>query len=318
MKAFAANALVLAVFGLAVCVDAQVQGATPREQSPAQAQEPAQDQAEIPIRLPQGKKLVLADGSFQMVREYSVQGERVRYWSVERSAWEEIPTSLVDWEATRQAEADQTKRDAELKQKIRASDLAERTRGIDVDRSLEIKPALFLPDDAGFFLLEDKTIISMKQSLAETSKSKMRELGRILSGIPLPGKQTMELPGARAAIRVSTSEPEFFMRPVDRREPRMQLLRLQQKGDSRIVQTIDVYNSGQQVRSSTDIAFQTWTPATGVFRYTMNERLEPGEYAFVEITSEGVNAYVWDFAIDVSGQRPVPGQKSAPEAKPGR
>ena len=31
----------------------------------------------------------------------------------------------------------------------------------------------------------------------------------------------------------------------------------------------------------------------------MDQRLEPGEYAFVEMTDEGINGYVWDFAIDL-------------------
>src|ERR1700691_2345296 len=43
--------------------------------------------------LPRGKKLILRDGSFQLVREYNVEGDRVRYYSIEQSQWEEIPES---------------------------------------------------------------------------------------------------------------------------------------------------------------------------------------------------------------------------------
>ena len=50
------------------------------------------DKRAIRVPLPKGKKLVLTDGTFQIVREYSVKDDRVRYWSVERSDWEEIPT----------------------------------------------------------------------------------------------------------------------------------------------------------------------------------------------------------------------------------
>ena len=122
---------------------------------------------QIPAALPKGKKLILTDGTFQLAREYTVEGDRVRYWSVERSQWEEIPTSLVDWDATHKAEAEQAAQDAELKAKIHASQVAQLTKDIDVDRSLEIKPGLFLPDAVGFYALDrDKLIREMKQSTA--------------------------------------------------------------------------------------------------------------------------------------------------------
>jgi flagellar motor protein MotB len=263
------------------------------------APEAKQGQETIPVPLPKGKKLVLADGTFQLVREYSVQGDRVRYWSVERSDWEDIPTTLVNWDATHQAEAEQSRQDADLKAKIRASEIAERAKDIDVDRSLEIKPALFLPDGVGFYYLEGKLIYEMKQSLAVSKMSKARETERILTGVPLiPRKMTLEIADAHAALRLITAEPEFFMRPADQREPRFRLLRLQVKGDHRLVENISVHITGDQTHHAEDIDFQTWTPARGVFRYTVNQRLEPGEYAFVEMVGEEINSYVWDFGID--------------------
>jgi len=186
----------------------------------------------------QGEKLVLADGTFQLVREYSVQGDRVRFWSVERSAWEEIPTKLVDWDATHKAEAEQSRQDAELKAKIHATRMADLAKEINVDRSLEIKPDLFLPDGVGFYSLEGKLIYEMKQTLAISKLSKGREAERILSGVPLiPRKMTLEIPDAHAALRLITAEPEFFMRPADEREPRFRLLRVQVKGGHRWLKT---------------------------------------------------------------------------------
>jgi hypothetical protein len=258
-----------------------------------------QQPAPIRVPLPKGKKIVLADGTFQLVREYSVQGDRVRYWSVERSDWEEIPTTLVNWDATHKAEAEQSRQDTELKAKIHASALAERTKDINVDRSLEIKPGLFLPDGVGFYSLEDKLIYEMKQSLAVTKLSKGREVERIMSGVPLiPRKMTLEIPDAHAALRLITAEPEFFMRPADQREPRFRLLRVQIKGDHRVVENVSIQITGDQTHHADDIDFQTWTPARGVFRYTVNQRLEPGEYAFVEMVGEEITSYVWDFGID--------------------
>jgi hypothetical protein len=269
------------------------------------AASPTASGSQIPVAFPKGKKLVLKDGSFQLAREYTVEGDRVRYWSVERSQWEEIPASLVDWDATHKFEGEQAARDAELKAKIRASNMARLTKDIDVDRSLEIKPGLFLPDDVGLYALDrDKQIRPMKQDEAVVKTSTGREVEKILSGISLiPGKASMQIAGEHAAIRLATDDPEFYMRPADRREPRFQLVRLQVKGGHRLIDTISIRFTGEEKHNTDTIEIQTWTPATGVFRYTVDHRMEPGEYAFVELTADGINGYVWDFAIEPQGNK---------------
>ena len=261
--------------------------------------------SQIPVALPKGKKLILTDGTFQLAREYTVEGDRVRYWSVERSQWEEIPRNLVDWDATHKDEAELASHDAELKAKIHASQMAQLTKDIDVDRSLEIKPGLFLPDAVGFYALDrDKLIREMKQSAAVVKMSTGREVEKIMSGVSLiPSKKTMEIPGERASMRLTTAEPEFFMRPADAREPRFRLLRAQVKGGHRLIDSISVRVTGEEKHNTTEIETQTWTPASGVFRYTVDQRLEPGEYAFVEMTADGINGYVWDFGIDLPGTK---------------
>ena len=179
------------------------------------------DQAAIRTPLPKGKKLVLTDGTFQIAREYKVEGDRVRYWSIERSDWEEIPASLVDWDATHKAEAEQAREAAALKARMRATDIMERTKDIDVDRSLEIKPGLFLPDAVGFYSLDGRLIYVMKQSVAVAKRSTGREVEKIMTGVPLiPSKQTLEIPDEHAALRLDSAEPEFYMRPADDRTPR--------------------------------------------------------------------------------------------------
>jgi len=41
-------------------------------------------------------KLYMKDGSYQLVREYKVQGDRVSFYSLDREETEEVPLSLVD------------------------------------------------------------------------------------------------------------------------------------------------------------------------------------------------------------------------------
>ena len=40
--------------------------------------------------------------------------------------------------------------------------------------------------------------------------------------------------------------------------------------------------------------------ARGVLRLVMGEKLEPGEYALLETTPEGLSSYVWEFGVDTA------------------
>jgi len=305
---FARQIVSLALLAVLSCISGTLSNAllaTPQEANPKESSSANAPSASIPVALPKGKKLILKDGTFQIAREYKIEGDQVHYWSVERSAWEDIPAALIDWDATHKAEAEQTARDAELKAKIRASNLAERTKDIDIGNSLELRPGIFLPDGVGFYAFVDhKLVFEMKQSLAESKASTSREMEKILTGLPvIPSKVTLQIPGERAPFRINSVEPEFYMRPADAREPRFRLFRAQVKGGRRVLDSVSTYFSGKQGDKGTDVSFQAWTAASGVFRYTIEQRLEPGEYAFVELTDEGMSSYVWDFGIDPPGTK---------------
>ena len=283
------------------------QGNPPSQQTTSQA--PGGAPTSIPETLPKGKKLILADGSFQMVREYHREGDRVRYYSVERSAWEEIPASLVNWDATQQAEAQQAAQDKELAQKIKASELAARTVDINSDRSLEIRPGVILPDDAGLYLLDGQKVSTLEQVLAVSHLNKGREVARIMTGVPLiPSKHRIEIPGSRAKLRIRGSDPEFYFRPVDGRDAHLSLLRLDVDVDKRNVESMSTNIADISTYKNHQVSLLAWDAARGVKRFTVEEKLEPGEYAIAESRTDGeVDLYLWDFGVDASPAGADPG-----------
>jgi len=129
-------------------------GAAQSQQAPPSKQA-AGDDATAASRLTRGKKLVLKDGNFQLVREYERKGDRVRYYSLERASWEEIPAAMVDWDATSKAQADSDKASEALLGKIHAQEEATKIDTVlDVDASLQVAPGVFLPPGEGMFAIE--------------------------------------------------------------------------------------------------------------------------------------------------------------------
>ncbi len=268
---------------------------------------------EIPVPLPKGKKLVLNDGTFQIVREYQRQGDRVRYYSVERSGWEEIPAAMVDWPATQKAEAEEDARDKALSQKIKASELAARTADIDSDRSYEARPGIILPDGPGLYALDGKLVVTMTQNLAVSRLDKARTAERVITGLPIiPAKVHIALPGKSAKIRLHAADPEFYFRTADGREPSLSLVRADVKGDKRELESETTDIVGRVNYKGKEMPLLTWDAAQGLYRLTVEKEIEPGEYALIEKTAQGAELYVWDFGVD-AGELPA---KSAEQKKP--
>jgi|SRR5579859_3689070 len=276
----------------------------PQKQGAQAADERDAQQHAIAVPLPRGKKLFLTDGTFQIVREYHREGDRVRYYSVERSSWEEIPATLVDWAATQKAEAELDAQQKELAKQIAESEKAARFAGLDVDTSFEVRPSVFLPDDVGFYVLDGNKIAPMQQEKAETHIEKGRAVAKIVTGVPLiSDKQNVEIPGKQAKLRIHTGDAEFYFRTADKREPNLTLLRATVKGEKRAVEVITTNIAGQQSFRHQEVSLLQWDAARGLYRYTVDHPLESGEYAIIETTSaEGQSMFVWTFGVDAPGE----------------
>src|SRR5467141_4269271 len=275
-------------------------------------------QAGVPAVL-RGKKLVLKDGTFQLVRDYQRNGERVRYLSAERGDWEEIPAAMVDWDATSKVAAAEKGEEDALAKKIHVQEQAQKIETVmDVDASLQVSPGVFLPPGEGMFVIDGKSVKPLEQVGSQIKTDKKQYLKQVLSPIPIvPGKQNVQIPGTRASVRLTGGQAEFYLREAppdpDRTTPivkssrpgesgpEVELVRATVKGNNRLLESIRSLFGQQLDEKRNTISIQRWEVAPTVFRFTVSEPLPPGEYALAEILQDGMNLFVWDFGVDAVG-----------------
>jgi hypothetical protein len=271
--------------------------------NPAGASSPeSQSSSTANPALPRGKKLMLKDGTFHLVREYQVTGDRVRYYSIDDSQWEEIPAALVDWDATKKVEADEAKRDAAVVSRVHSQEAGRIADPIDIDASLEVAPGIFMPPGNDLFAFDGKAVVPLPQAETDSKLSKKRVLEQVLVPVPIiPSRQSVSIQGTRAKFRLQNSTPEFYIRTADGREPDIELIKAKIRGDGRQIENVDTLFGEQRAIRDT-ISIQPWQIASGVYRFTLSQPLAQGEYALVEIVrDEGVSLYVWDFGVDRPG-----------------
>ena len=253
---------------------------------------------------PRGQKLILKDGSFHLVREYAVQGDRVRYYSLDRSQWEEIPSDLVDWDATGKAAAQEQQRQEAVVARVHNQEAARLAQPLDIDASLEVAPRIFLPPGVGLFAFDGKAVLQLPQAETNSKLSKGRFVEQVMVPVPIiPTRHNVSIQGLHSKLRLRTSQPEFYMRTADARSPDMELIRAKAHGENRQIANVDEL-FGEQRAAGDTISMQRWEIARGVYRFTLSKPLAPGEYALAEATSDqAMSLYVWDFGVE---NGPVP------------
>ena len=232
-------------------------------------------------------KLYLKDGSDHLVREYKVAGDRVRYYSIERGDWEELPLELVDLDRTaREEKRVEEERRARIEED-RVERKAEREAKTELHR---------VPLDDGVYWVNGEQIVPLKQGETKVKGNKRRSVLKVLSPIPVvSGKATVELEGAGSEFLVNSATPQFYIR-LDKVE-RFGLARLTPKKDSRIVEDLTIIPvTKETVETQKEVEVFRQQLAPSVYRIWPVEPLGPGEYAVLQFTQDKLNVQVWDFA----------------------
>ena len=160
------------------------------------------------------RRLILKDGSYQLVTKYEVKGDRVRYMSAERDEWEELPTSLIDWPATEKYERDRTA-GASVPEAVQLDKELEQENERQEAKLPEVAPGLRLPEDSGVFLLDSFQGEAQVDEIQQTAGDVNRNTkGNIFRGALNPVaslKQTIELDGAHAPVQAHVEVPSLYI-----------------------------------------------------------------------------------------------------------
>ncbi len=267
------------------------------------------------------KRLILKDGSYQLITKYEIKGERVRYYSAERGEWEEVPKAMVDWAATEKYEKDRAAgkpapEAVELDKELEAERRAEEAK------TPHVAPGLRLPDEGGVVLLDtfesQPQLVELQQSGSEVNKNMKGNILRAAINPIASAKQTIEVKGLHAKVQAHTTLPAIYVnvsqdqdvnaaqQPQQSQQPqepwdRFRIVRMQAKGDKRIAGDIKIAVYGK-VSQEAKFVLTTATQLTGGWvKVTPVSPFTPGEYAVVEMLGkDGMNLFVWDFGVNPS------------------
>jgi len=234
-------------------------------------------------------KLYLNDGTYQIVREYKVEADRVRFYSSERSAWEEIPKEMVDLKRT---ETEAKARQAELDRETKIFSEEEK-----VARDME-KEVMRIPQNPGVYWIEGDQAKALKAAESTVHTNKGRSVLKVLSPIPvISGKATLEINEPHSLHVFTNPEQEFYIQ-LSQTE-RFGILRLTPKGGVRIVENLTVVPVTKEMEEERDQVeiFQKQMTPDGLYKIWPKQGLSAGEYAVVEYTEGKMNMQIWDFAI---------------------
>ena len=244
-------------------------------------------------------KLCMKDGTYQMVTSYEVHGDRVRYFSVERSEWEEVPTSLVDFDATKRAQ-DEAK--AAEKQQIDEARQTDQERFYKPpDQGMEVAPGLRLPGDDGIFTVEGKRLVRLAQSASEVVTDKKRTA--MVLAVPLPVVKTRSLvvlEGAKAAIRLNDPLPVFYVQSAEGLGAKLELVHVKPGKEARVVEDVDTSRgkNGKATEVRTMVSLERKQVAPNIYTLKPLQPLEAGEYALGEVVDDKLSLDVWDFGYE--------------------
>jgi hypothetical protein len=234
-------------------------------------------------------KLYLNDGTYQLVREYKVESDRVRFYSLERSDWEEVPKELVDLKRT---DSEAKQRQAEIDKEAKVFSEEEKA-----ERDLQ-KEVMRIPQNPGVYWLEATETKALKVAESTVHTDKGRSILKVLSPLPvISGRAAVEINGPHSEHIFTNPEQEFYIQLSE--TERFAILHVTSKAAVRVVENLNIVPVSKEIEEERDPVeiFQKELTHHGLYKIWPKKPLPPGEYAVVEFTEGKMNMQIWDFAI---------------------
>lgn len=234
-------------------------------------------------------KLYLKDGGYHLVREYKVEGDRVRFYAVERSDWEEMPLDLVDLKRTEAENAARQTKVEEENALIKSEEKARREEDKEVTK---------IPQDPGAYRIENNQLRVFNAADSKVHTSKGRTVLKVLSPVPMvAGKATVEVDNPHSTNVITERRPEIYVQLSA--DERFGILKLATKGDVRIADTLSIIPVTKEVIDTVEEVkiFRKQLTTSLLYKIWPEEEMQDGEYAVVQFTPGKMNMQIWDFAI---------------------
>jgi hypothetical protein len=290
---------------------------------------------DAPATTPHRTRLIMKDGSYQIIMSYRVVGNIVHYISAERGGTEEeVPASLVDFEATKHWEARHTTPDPSAAPG-QAPTIDPELLKEEADRAAltpEVVTDLRLPEEDSVLGLDyfhgTPELVPMAQSGGDLNRNTAHNLIRTTINPLSSSHMILQLKGETAPIQMHVDSPVIYLRIGDTPAPptggapfvvdtagatgqaptapsggspnsRYVIVRTDVRNGIRVIASFKISYLGG-VRRQEDVVETTTEllPGGHWMKITPRNPLEFGEFALMEVLSDkDVNLGVWDFGV---------------------
>jgi hypothetical protein len=175
-----------------------------------------------------GDRLILKDGTYQIITKYEIKGDRVRFFSAERKDWEEIPASDVDWAATAKwkhdygaaGNADQvvtptSPNDPEAAEAAKIDAEERAARAAEMAKMPFVLPGLRLPNESGVWVLDTydgaPELAHIMQANGDLNREYQHSVLPYEVGSKAGSRELIRVDGYSAPVELHVNQPVFYV-----------------------------------------------------------------------------------------------------------